>query len=179
MNKKMREIQAEIAKLSEEVKGYMVEGEGRDLAKAEEHMNKVDALQKEFELEERMEKAAKAGVPAAPAVSVPGASGEPAPVDGVKAFADAARARFKGMNEGTGENGAFKVNDTVEGTIEIEIVGGHKDVVELTYEVDPDDEVSFDEDDFEELFEDEVNDTLEFLEFTDSEGLDEYGRRYV
>ena len=64
MNKKIREIKAEIAKLGEEFKGYMVEGEGRDLTKAEETMNKIDDLKKELALEERKAEMEKAQVPA-------------------------------------------------------------------------------------------------------------------
>lgn len=60
MNKKQRELQAQITELSEAVKGYMVEGETRDLEKAEETLDKLDTLQKEFELEARAETAAKA-----------------------------------------------------------------------------------------------------------------------
>ena len=64
MNKKMREIKAEIAKLGEEFKGYMVEGEGRDLTKAEETMNKIDDLKKELALEARKVEMEKGQVPA-------------------------------------------------------------------------------------------------------------------
>lgn len=64
MNKKMRELQAQIQELTTEAKGYMVEGEGRDLDKAEETMNKIDDLQKELNLEERAAGLDKKGVPA-------------------------------------------------------------------------------------------------------------------
>ncbi len=64
MNKKMREIQAQILELTETAKSYMAEGEGRDLTKAEETLDKIDALQKEYDLEARMAAKAKAGVPA-------------------------------------------------------------------------------------------------------------------
>lgn len=112
MNKRMRELQDLILQETEKAKGFMVEGEGRDLAKAEEHMNKVDALQKEFELEERMEKAAKAAVPATPA-AVPGASGEGKKADGFKAMTKMVnrqalnadeKAMISGDNAENGEN---------------------------------------------------------------------------
>ncbi len=64
MNKKMREIKAQITELTETAKGYLAEGEGRDLAKAEETLDKIDALQKEYDLEARLAEKAKAGVPA-------------------------------------------------------------------------------------------------------------------
>ena len=62
MNKKMRELQAKILELTETAKGYMVEGEGRDLAKAEETLDQIDALQKEYDLEARMAEKSKATV---------------------------------------------------------------------------------------------------------------------
>ena len=55
MTKKMRELQAQILALKDDVKGYMAEGEGRDLDKAEEALNKIDDLQKEYDLEARAE----------------------------------------------------------------------------------------------------------------------------
>lgn len=64
MNKKMRELQAQILELTTEAKGYMGDGEGRDLDKAETTMNKIDELQKEFDLEARAEGLEKKGVPA-------------------------------------------------------------------------------------------------------------------
>ena len=62
MNKKMRELQAQIVELTEKAKGYMAEGEGRDLDKAEATFDQIDKLQKELELEGRMAAAEKAGV---------------------------------------------------------------------------------------------------------------------
>lgn len=62
MNKRMREIQALILEKTEAAKGFMVEGEGRDLDKAEGLLNEVDQLQKEYELEARMAEKAKAAV---------------------------------------------------------------------------------------------------------------------
>ena len=77
MNKKIRELQAKIAVQTEVVKGYTAEGEGRDLDKAEEALNQLDALKRELEIETRAAEAAKAQVPA----------GDPAPsgkADGFK-----------------------------------------------------------------------------------------------
>lgn len=62
MTKRMRELQAQIMELNKTAKGYMADGEGRDLDKAEETLNKIDELQKEFDLEARLEKAGKADV---------------------------------------------------------------------------------------------------------------------
>lgn len=66
MNKKMRELQALIMQKSKEAK-ELLEGESKDLAKAEALMDEVDELQKEFDIEARLEKAHKAGVPETPA----------------------------------------------------------------------------------------------------------------
>lgn len=63
MNKRMRELQAQMAKLNEEAKGYLVEGENYDLAKAEEILNKIDELQKEYDLQERIAAKGKSEVP--------------------------------------------------------------------------------------------------------------------
>lgn len=69
MNKKMRELQAQMLALTEEAKSFM-DGENKDLVKAEDLMNQVDALQKEFDLEARLQNMAKAeaGETAEPAV---------------------------------------------------------------------------------------------------------------
>ena len=76
--------------------------------------------------------------------------------------------------------GLNKNDDEVEGIIEIEVTNsGNNSDVELTYKVEPDDDITFDDDDFEDLFEDEVDDTLYRLEFTDSDGLDKYGTLYI
>lgn len=104
MNKRMRELQALITSKTAEAKGFM-EGDNKDINKANEILDEVDALQKEFETEERILKAAKAGVPAEPTAEP---KTEPT-VDSVKAFADAARRGFKTMNEGTPADGGYTV----------------------------------------------------------------------
>lgn len=100
MNKHMRELQEQINQKINEAKGFM-EGDGKDVAKATVLMDEVDELQKAYDLEERMVKAAKAGVPTN--------TSDPAAPDSIKAFADAARAGFKQMNEGTGADGGYTV----------------------------------------------------------------------
>jgi HK97 family phage major capsid protein len=100
MNKRMRELQAQITAKTAEAKGFMEAGE---IDKANASLDEVDMLQKEFDTEERILKASKAGVPAAE----PKAE-EPA-VDSIKAFADAARNGFKAMNEGTPADGGYTV----------------------------------------------------------------------
>ena len=106
MNKRMREIQSAIVSKTAEAKGFM-SGENKDLDKANAIMDEVDSLQKEFDTEERLEKLNKAGVPANDA-----GEGEPK-ADSIKAFADAARAGFKSMNEGTPADGGYTVPDDI------------------------------------------------------------------
>lgn len=107
MNKKMRELQDKIKQLHTDAQKYMEDGEGKDLNKATELMDQADALQKEYDIEERIFKASKAGVPN-DAEGQPGDGGQK--VDAVKAFADAARSRFKAnSNETTGADGGYTV----------------------------------------------------------------------
>lgn len=100
MTKRMRELAALIATKTTDAQGFM-SGENKDLDKAAQLMDEVDQHQKEYDIEERIEKAGKATVP----------TDEPAPaaVSAIKAFADAARARFKTMNEGTPADGGYTV----------------------------------------------------------------------
>lgn len=67
MNKKQRELQAMMAQKTAEAQGYM-SGEAKDLDKAAACLDAVDAMQKEFDLEERLSRSAKAEVPEAPEV---------------------------------------------------------------------------------------------------------------
>ena len=107
MNKRMRELQNMILEKSQEAKGY-TEGEAKDFDKATAILDEVDKLQKEFETLERVEKAAKAGVPA-PEVEKPAEK-----VDAFKALATAARTGFKAnMNEGTGADGGYTVPEDI------------------------------------------------------------------
>ena len=108
MNKKMRELQAQITNKTAEAKSYM-DGENKDIVKANAILDEVDALQKEFETEERILKASKAGVPVEPQAP----ANEPT-VDSIKAFADAARHGFKAaMTEGTPADGGYTVPEDI------------------------------------------------------------------
>ena len=111
MNKKMRELQAEILELTKAADGFMAEGEGRNLEKAEETYDLIEAKQKELDLLNRQEAARKAGVPAAGMAG--DGSGADAPVDCVKALATAARARFKNMNETSAADGGYTVPEDI------------------------------------------------------------------
>lgn len=60
MNKKMREIMAQIQAKTAEAKSFTAEGENKDVAKATALMNEVDALRAEYETEKRIFEAEKA-----------------------------------------------------------------------------------------------------------------------
>ena len=110
MNKRMREIQALIASKTAEAKGFM-DGENKDIVKANAILDEVDTLQKEFDTEERILKASKASVPTP---AEPQAPAPDAPVDSIKAFADAARHGFKAaMNEGSPVDGGYTVPEDI------------------------------------------------------------------
>lgn len=105
MTKKMRELQAQILALKDDVKGYMAEGEGRDLDKAEEALNKIDDLQKEYDLEARAEAIGKASVPAdvEPAGKADGFKTLAKMLTG-KALDDSEKALISGTDSASGEN---------------------------------------------------------------------------
>ena len=110
MDKLMREIQALIASKTAEAKSFM-DGENKDIVKANSLLDEVDTLQKEFDTEERILKASKAGVPTP---TEPQATTPEVPVDSIKAFADAARHGFKGaMNEGSPVDGGYTVPEDI------------------------------------------------------------------
>lgn len=111
MTKRMRELQALILQKSKEAQG-LIAGEtvpAENIEKAAGLMDEVDALQKEFQTLERVEKSQKAGVPAEEEVNK-GKTG-----DAVKAFADAVRAHFKvkDLNEGTPADGGYTVPEDI------------------------------------------------------------------
>ena len=106
MNKKMRELQMKMLEKSNAAKS-LLEGESKDLVKAEALLNEVDELQKEFDLLARAENASKAQVPE---TAEPVKPAQPEKVDAIKALTNAARARFKtAMNEGSGIDGGYTV----------------------------------------------------------------------
>lgn len=103
MNKKMRELMAQIKAKTEEAQS-LTSGENKDLDAATKLMDEVAELQKEFDLEKRFVEAGKTGVPTTPV------EGEK---DSVKALADAARSGFKSMNEGTPADGGYTVPEDI------------------------------------------------------------------
>lgn len=105
MNKRMREIQTEIQEKLATIDGLKAD---KKFDEVEKTLDAVDALQMEYDLEERAEKAGKAAVPAKSEEQL-------GKVDAVKALADAARAGFrvKSMNEGTPADGGYTVPEDI------------------------------------------------------------------
>ena len=73
--------------------------------------------------------------------------------------------------------------DKIDATLAIEIGEGTTSSTtkvdgDIIYEVDPDDTVTFDRDDFWEFLDDETGDDLEYVRFTDVTGLDDWGELY-
>ena len=102
MNKKMRELLTKIEAKTLEAK------EARDkneIDKAANILDEVDALTKEYDVEKRLMEEEK---PEEPEIK------KDTKVDSVKAFAQAARSGFKGMNEGTPAQGGYTVPEDIE-----------------------------------------------------------------
>lgn len=70
MNKRMRELMAQIKQKAALAKGYLEDDNNKDVAKATTLLDEVEELQKEYDALERVEKANKGNVPTDP---VPGA----------------------------------------------------------------------------------------------------------
>ena len=121
MNKRMREILAQIQAKTAEAKSYM-NGENKDVTKATELMDEVDALQKEYEAEKRIFEMEKAnGAESANAVVEDTASAKSEKTDNaVSKFAKAVRSiiQGKGLTEGVGEDGGYTVPEDVSTKVE-------------------------------------------------------------
>lgn len=113
MNKKMRELLAKITQKRMMAKGFMEDGENKDLEKAAALMDEADELQKEYDLEARMYEAEKKdNTPSKEDIQKDKAEKEEK--NSIKAVADAIRAVAKTMNEGTGTDGGYTVPEDVE-----------------------------------------------------------------
>ena len=112
MNKKMREILAKIEEKTELAKSYMADGAGKDVAKAENILGEVDALRKEFEVEEKLFNLGKEK--AAPAIAVVETKKTMDKVaETQKAFATMVKKAASGMKEGTNEDGGYTVPEDI------------------------------------------------------------------
>ncbi len=110
MNKRMRELQALILQKTKEAQNLM-EGENKDINKADALLSEIDELQKELDTLDRLEKAKQAGVPSDGGMD--GDGKEPKEKNVIKEFADA----IKNLNEATGADGGYTVPEDIDTTI--------------------------------------------------------------
>ena len=114
MNKKMREIMAQIQAKTAEAKSYM-DGENKDVNKANELMDQVDALKAEYEAEKRVfEMEKEINTPDEKEIEEKAKKSEEK--DSVAKFAEDARNGFraKSMNEGAGVDGGYTVPEDIQ-----------------------------------------------------------------
>ena len=115
MNKKMRELMAQIQAKTTEAKGLM-DGENKDVTKATEIMDQVDALKAEYEAEKRLyEMEKEINTPSEAEHQAEKAKKEEK--DSVSKFAEDARNGFKSnkaMNEGTASEGGYTVPEDIQ-----------------------------------------------------------------
>lgn len=117
MNKKMRELLNKIAQKRMMAKGFMEEGENKDLEKAAALMDEADELQKEYDLEARMYAAEKEdNTPTDEEVKEEKEKKEEK--NSIKAVADAIRKVAQSMNEGTGTEGGYTVPEDIQTRIQ-------------------------------------------------------------
>jgi HK97 family phage major capsid protein len=116
MNKKMRDLLTKIEATTAEAKSFLAEGENKDVAKANELMDEVDALKSEFEAEKRVYEMEKnSNTPGEEEIQVEKAKNQEKDV--VKQFANDARNGFKvnkTMNEGAQVDGGYTVPEDIQ-----------------------------------------------------------------
>lgn len=117
MNKKMRELMAQIQVKTNEVKAFM-SGENKDVNKANEILNEIDALKAEFETEKRIyEMEKESNTPNAENIQAQKDADKN--LDSVSKFAKAVRSiiQNKGLVEGVDEDGGYTVPEDIQTTI--------------------------------------------------------------
>lgn len=119
MNKKMREILAQIQAKTAEAKGFM-DGENKDVDKFNALMDEVDKLQADFDAEKRLYDAEKLQGAQSAEAPVVDTVAEPKEVSQVKAFAKAVRSFItgKGLVEGVDADGGYTVPEDVSTKVE-------------------------------------------------------------
>lgn len=119
MNKKMREILAQIQAKTAEAKGFM-DGENKDVDKFNALMDEVDKLQADFNAEKRLYDAEKLQGAQSAKAPVVNSVAEPKEVSQVKAFAKAVRSFItgKGLVEGVDADGGYTVPEDVSTKVE-------------------------------------------------------------
>jgi HK97 family phage major capsid protein len=113
MNKKMREILAQIETKTAEAKALMAEGENKDVAGATALLDEVDALKAEFDAEKRIYEMTK-NDNAPTEEQIEEKAKAKTVVDVIKKFADDVRNGFKSMNEGTNADGGYTVPEDIQ-----------------------------------------------------------------
>lgn len=114
MNKKMREILAQIEEKTAMAKAFLADGENKDVTKANALLDEIDGLKAEYETEKRVYELEKAqSTPTDKEIEEKSKKVEQK--DSIKAFADAARQGFKkSMNEGTQADGGYTVPEDIQ-----------------------------------------------------------------
>lgn len=115
MNKKMREIRSEIENKIASAKTLMADGESKNVEKAENILSEIDALEKEYAVEEKLFNLEKANLTPEAIKSVENKFKTEKQKNSVKEFANAARNGFKvkSMNEGSNADGGYIVPDDI------------------------------------------------------------------
>lgn len=113
MNKKMREILAQIEAKTAEANALMAEGENKDVAGATALLDEVDALKAEFDAEKRIYEMTK-NDNAPTEEQIEEKAKAKTVVDVIKKFADDVRNGFKSMNEGTNADGGYTVPEDIQ-----------------------------------------------------------------
>lgn len=117
MNRKMREILSKIQEKTAQAKAFMADGENKDVAKANELLNDVDALKEEYETEKRLYELEKEeNTPTDKELEEKDAKNKE--VDSLKQFGQDARNGFKvnkaTMVEGTSADGGYTVPEDIQ-----------------------------------------------------------------
>ena len=128
MNKKMRELLAKIEARTEVAKSYM-DGENKDISKAEEILKEVDSLKKEYEVEEKIFESEKETEKLSnkEVTEVTEKIEKNKEEEGTKETKDGVNKEFakqvkdmvnKVLNEGTGESGGYTVPEDIVTKVE-------------------------------------------------------------
>ena len=117
MNKKMRELMAKIQAKTLEAKSFM-DGENKDVAKANDILNEIDALKAEYETEKRLyEMEKETNAPSEKEIEDKIKANEE--LDSVAKFAKAVRSiiQGKGLVEGVDADGGYTVPEDIQTTV--------------------------------------------------------------
>ena len=125
MNKKMRELLAKIEAKEKAARGYM-EGENKDIAKAEETLKEIEALKREYEVEKAIfeseketNKLSAEDIEEVEKKIKDKKEDEEDKENSTKAFSKAVKTMVnKTLNEGTAESGGYTVPEDISTKVE-------------------------------------------------------------